>query len=62
MTMTNQPNPPATANVDGDLTDIEAAIGRVRAGALTESAAFDVIGRIIERRAAPAEIYQKPWG
>lgn len=62
MTMADQSTPPAAANIGGDLKDIEAAIERVRAGSITESAAFEVIGRIIERRAAPAETYQKPWG
>lgn len=61
MTMTDQSTPPA-ANISGDLSEIESTIDRVRTGAMTETAALELIGRIVERRATPVETYQKPWG
>lgn len=46
----------------GDLGQIEAAVEAARAGRLSETEAFDAIARVIRRRSADAEIYQKPWG
>jgi len=46
----------------GELAEIETIIGQARDGYLAEEVAFEAIGRIVHRRTAAAETYQKPWG
>lgn len=53
-------NVPGSAAAEWD--EIETIIGRAREGVLAEEAAFEAIGRIVHRRTAAAETYQKPWG
>jgi Rod binding domain-containing protein len=42
--------------------EIEAAVEAARAGRLSEDDAFEAIARVVRRRSADAEVYQKPWG
>lgn len=44
------------------LGQVEAAVEAARAGRLSEDEAFEAIARIVRKRSADEEIYQKPWG
>ena len=52
----------ARTSATRELEEIEGILLRARTGALPEDAAFEAIGRIVERRTATVETYQKPWG
>lgn len=62
MTTPDQGNQTKSGSAAGELAEIETIIGQARDGSLAEDAAIEAIGRIVHRRAAAAETYQKPWG
>lgn len=62
MSTPDHSNQNISGSAAGELAEIETIIGQVRDGSLGEDAAFAAIGRIVDRRAAAAETYQKPWG
>lgn len=62
MTTPDQSNQKMSGSAAGELAEIEAIIGQARDGSLAEEVAFEAIGRIVRRRTAAAETYQKPWG
>ena len=52
-------DPSANASTLGE---IERIIAEAREGSLDEADALEAIGRIVTRREAPVETYQKPLG
>lgn len=62
MSTPDHSNQKTSGSAAGELAEIETILGQARDGSLAEDAAFDAISRVVHRRAAAAETYQKPWG